>query len=155
MHTIEAIVTTENFARELAAVWVSLRRVSLAQGYVMIPLADALKDDVEELVGKLERPYDCFQKLSGSVLDMIKNIRCTDKVAYLETEFFGGVGEQAAIVWQRGEVIYGPELAEEPHNSINQALKILGVRTFTRIDEFEEVNLHWKRSTQEWYEAGK
>lgn len=155
MHSVEAIITTENFAQELAGTFVSLRRVTLTQGYIMIPLTEALKDDIEELIGMPSMAYDCFHKLSDSIVQMIKDARCADKVAYVETEFFGGVGEQAAIVWENGDIIYGPEFADNCSQPINRALKILGVRIIKSPDEFEEINLHWIRSTEKWYELGK
>jgi hypothetical protein len=81
-------------------------------------------------------------------------------VTYVEAEFFGGEGHQAALVWDHGmrvlEVIEPEPEAGAPapplrEGAINQALRRLGVSVATgEVDEFDTVGLGRFRSTEEW-----
>jgi hypothetical protein len=83
-------------------------------------------------------------------------------VAYLETDYFGGEGDQASIVWAAGQVVLGPlhtsrrwlneELVGPPpgQRAINQALRRLGVERGAAYDEFEALELGRLRSTDDW-----
>lgn len=69
------------------------------------------------------------------------------KIAYVEAEFFGGEGAQAAAVWEDGKLVYGPVVASD---AINQALRLLGVTKNMYFDEFEALELGRHRNTDEW-----
>jgi hypothetical protein len=69
-------------------------------------------------------------------------------VAYVETEYFGGEGTQAATVWDRGATIFGP--AEAEAGPINQALRRLGVERTAGEDEFDKVGLGRHRRNEDW-----
>ena len=66
----------------------------------------------------------------------------------LEADYFGGAGEQAAVLWENGrrQLTSGPK-----YRAINTMLKRLGV-TFTAsaYDEFEAVGLDQHRDTDDW-----
>jgi hypothetical protein len=77
------------------------------------------------------------------------------RVIYVEAEFFGGTGNQAAIGWQGGILGFGPRrtqmpmedragyavVADQADMAINAALRWLGItRTQTR-DEFDVVGI--------------
>ncbi|MEU6063612.1 MULTISPECIES: hypothetical protein [Streptomyces] len=78
-------------------------------------------------------------------------------VAVVEAEYFGGVGEQRAAVWERGALVLGPLRIEEGEpfgadgSPISQALRRLGVRAKGGADEFSAVGLDQHRSTSRWF----
>ena len=60
-------------------------------------------------------------------------------LAYIETDYFGGVGEQNAVVAVEGRVVIGPESGS---NVINKALQVIGVRRLSpALDEFDALGL--------------
>jgi hypothetical protein len=76
------------------------------------------------------------------------------KVVYIEAEFFGGVGSQAAMGWDRGKPDFGPlrtqtegedragfESTSAEHMAINAALRWLGVAAAPLKDEFATIGL--------------
>ncbi|MET7609990.1 hypothetical protein [Streptomyces seoulensis] len=77
-------------------------------------------------------------------------------VARVEAEFFGGLGEQWATVWEGGGVALGPlHLAEgEPFpaegSPISRALRRLGVVAGAGEDEFAALGLGRYRATEDW-----
>jgi hypothetical protein len=76
------------------------------------------------------------EKLSGS-----------GKVAYVEAEFFGGVGTQANCLFAIGRLVSGPTVHE---HAINEALRFVGVEVCGATDEFDTVGLGRCRSTEQW-----
>ncbi|MFG2055288.1 hypothetical protein ACGFI9_14795 [Micromonospora sp. NPDC048930] len=81
-------------------------------------------------------------------------------VAYLEAEFAGGLGHQAAVVWLGGEVSWGPcfdRALDRPRAEwpINAALARLGAEPGPWIDPFAELGLHLERDTAGWLAHGR
>jgi hypothetical protein len=121
----------------------SARVVSLDQGIGIIPLTDEL---YEEIGGEGE--LDTFYKFSPQLEEWARLLSQHAPVAYVEAEYFGGVGGQNAIAWSKGGRILGPLHAE---NAINQALKLLGVSSADIAgDEFDAVGLGKHRDTASW-----
>jgi len=80
-------------------------------------------------------------------------------IAYVEAEFYGGVGSHAAVVWRDGVAVLGPVrsvspppelLRSRPPRSIDDALQVLGVRPGERGDEFDALGLGRHRETSSW-----
>ena len=66
----------------------------------------------------------------------------TGIVARCETDYFGGVGEQAASIWGAGGMI-------ESFDSINQALKKICVTRMDNMDEFDTVGIGRYRTNED------
>jgi hypothetical protein len=71
-------------------------------------------------------------------------------VAFVATEYFGGIGMQAAAAWRRGEWLMLYSCAEQ--GVINRALALIGVRPGMGRDLFEEIGLGRYRSNEDWIE---
>jgi hypothetical protein len=77
-------------------------------------------------------------------------------IAYVEAEYFGGVGTEAAAVWHAGDLALGPLLeTADPlptagRSPISQALRRLGVSAHGYVDEFEAVGLGRCRYMDDW-----
>lgn len=64
--------------------------------------------------------------------------------AAIETDYFGGIGNQWALVYR------GTQLADRNINQISPALKFLGVKCQDGMDEFDTVGLAKYRSMPEY-----
>ncbi|GAA3473643.1 hypothetical protein [Nonomuraea roseola] len=77
-------------------------------------------------------------------------------IAYVEAEYFGGVGEQSAAVWERERISLGPLKVGERESSpvegspVSQALRSIGVRRRWAHDEFDAVGLGQHRHIEDW-----
>lgn len=69
------------------------------------------------------------------------------QVAYIEAEYIGGRGVQAAVLAERGVMVGRPLRSG---HAINDALRFLGVPRDGAADEFEAVGLGRFRHTGEW-----
>ncbi|MDX2593297.1 hypothetical protein PV343_13785 [Streptomyces sp. WI03-4A] len=136
-------------ARELSAV----RPTSIGQGLALLPMTDALFDAVTD--GGGERVLG-FWRLPGGFEGTLAAWSAGGPVAYVEAEYFGGVGEQRAAVWDGGALVLGPLHLEEgrpfgPAGSpLSQALRRLGVVASAGEDEFSAVGLGRHRHRDAW-----
>jgi len=89
-----------------------------------------------------------FSRLSEPLARAAERISRHGAIAYVETDYFGGVGKQSAAVWEQGRLTLPP--ATDDMGPINSALRLLGVqRSFAR-DEFDTIGLGWKRNNEAW-----
>jgi hypothetical protein len=129
-------------------------RIHLAQGFTMIVVT---KELCEEVAAKYfcdeNEPYKEFTMLSSSLAKWAKELSNLTPVAYLEAEYFGGVGAQSAIVWDKSNLTLGPLSGEA--GPINKALQFLGAQAVGVQDEFDSIGLGRNRSTENWIEITK
>jgi hypothetical protein len=138
------------------------RVVQVEQGLGLIPMIDCLEQEEVE-ASKLEDALQIsthFRYLSSELEALGRYLSNYTPVAYVEAEYFGGTGDQRALVWERGLVIFGPLVDDDDDERtvksprdrwpINQALRILGVQVGDALDEFDAVGLGRHRHPQEW-----
>lgn len=130
-HRIRALVLTPEVA-ELAQRESGAQLVALAHGLVLLPLEDAPLPPVSALAMRLSH--------AGAV-------------AYVETEYFGGIGTQTAAVWDCG--VQRMPLTTADAGVINAALHLLGVRPDAATDEFAAVGFDRVRSNDDWRAPGR
>lgn len=145
-HALEALVGQTHAVAEFASRWVRARVVGLPQNFALVPLSVALREDIEELVGTDKQGrFLAFAALSDAVAEAVAEASSAGALAHIETEYFGGVGEQRAVVWEQGRVTLGP--LEDEH-AVNAALRRLGVWTDGTADEFDTLGLSRFRDTE-------
>ena len=118
------------------------RVIKLKQGISMVPI---LKD-LEDQIGNSEK-VNGFGTLSNKLEECALKISNGGLLAYVEAEFFGGLGSQSALAWENGERCFGPVHVD---SAINQILKIFKVEVEKATDEFEAVGLGKHRKTEDW-----
>jgi hypothetical protein len=140
----------------LAAVTADLeqaRIVPLWHEMALVPMTDALFDAVSDgsTAGALGF---CF--LPGGFERVLAAWSSTGPIAYVEAEYFGGVGTQRAAVWAQGALAFGP-FASEPRertsrqvSPVSRALRLLGVVADCGLDEFDSVGLQRHRRLVDW-----
>jgi hypothetical protein len=109
----------------------------------MIPITEAL---YKEIGGGGE--VGTFYRLAPGIEEWAQRISEHSTVAYVEAEFFGGVGDHSTIAWSNGSRVLGPIQAK---GAINQSLRLLGViKEETAYDEFATIGLGTHRHTEDW-----
>lgn len=127
--------------------------VPLPQGLALVPMTDAFFDAVTD--GASTAPLG-FWKLPGGFDRVLATWSAAGPVAYVEADFFGGAGSQRAAVWSGGDLVLGPlgldevDPVPDAGTPISRALRRLGVDRHGHDDEFEAVDLHRHRETDEW-----
>ena len=158
MHYVQAIIGNEGTLHQFVSAFPQARMAELRDGLVLIPLTDKLSKAVQGTA------WPPFERLTSPFGHALSAASTTSPVAYIETEYFGGTGTQAAIVWNNGTVTMEPALYETPSDldlplmeqPINRALAILEVTCEPgQVDLFDTVGLGKFRSTEEWAKAAK
>jgi len=119
--------------------------IDLSDQISMIPLTDELFDEINQMENSSEiSSYEFLtENVENKTLDLIGN----KKLAYVESEFFGGQGGHIGLIWEYGQREF---MGEYKKDTLNEILKKLGVIRNGNQDEFETVGLDRHRNTKDW-----
>jgi hypothetical protein len=151
---LEIVIAGDQLAERVADVFgQGVPSVSLTQGLAFVPFTDAVHD---ALITPPDEKVSGFWKLPRTVADLLAALSTAGPVAYAELDYFGGVGSQAAAVWDGGELVWGPRVLEvkqpvpQEGTPVSGALKRLGAVAAQGLDEFDTVGLNWHRHMDAW-----
>jgi hypothetical protein len=102
-----------------------------------------------------EFPYRELQFLSEYYRAWAETFSTMNPIAYIETEYFGGAGVQAAIAWHDRHVAIGPlqtRLGQSDllNGAIDQCLRAVAAVRGQALDEFDALKLGLYRNNEEW-----
>jgi hypothetical protein len=146
-HSIAGFVARKEVLREGTRHLQHAVIASLEQGFGFLPATDALDDEL----GGGEMPHEEFWRLTQGLARLGAELSHGGPVAYVETDYFGGSGDQAAMAWEEGEVVSEP--SKRRMGAINHALLHLGVEKGAADDRFDALGLGRHRHTDDWVEA--
>lgn len=135
-HRIQAIIARSDFiAPRVPSHWPRL--VALDQGYALVPVTHEMLDEVPRRVG--DEVVDGFIYLAPSWQVRLAELSAGGELVYIETDYFGGQGNQGAVVYRDRSSVLGPQSGE--CGPISEALASIGVSKSGACDEFEAVGL--------------
>lgn len=124
-----------------------------------MPMTPGLFDEVRQ-GGEADPRFAPAQLFPPGFEAVLAAWSAVDPVAYVEAEYFGGVGSQFAAVWRGGTLVLGPLILgeDEPRpaagwSPISQALRHLGVTADGHYDEFDAIRLGRHRHVEDWIPA--
>lgn len=144
-HSIRAILGPYEAVRVLAGGWDFAEAVRLPQGFGMVFLTDALLDGIAEQRRLSGGPlYPGLFYLTAAADQFLRQSSLHTRLAYVETDYFGGAGTQAGVLYQNGQAAFhGGE------GAVNRLLRELGVRRGFRRDEFDSLGLESYRRMED------
>lgn len=150
------IATYEHLAANVTRLPVRLF-CKLRGGFGLVPF----EDDGNELAVQ-GAEFERFVKLTERLRRWAERESIRFAIAYVETDYCGGIGSQSAVLWRAGSVVLGPlhsGISVRPGKSvgelpINQVLRCIGVVAQKPLDEFDTIGLGLKRSTEDWVDHG-
>lgn len=149
-YQLRALLSRQEVLEILQNSFNSLKVVPLVQGFGLIPITHELYDEIQSIEKVPQsNEFEGFYFLSPAIAKLAGDLSLQVAVAYLEADFFGGVGTQSAVVLERGNL----KLKQPPIESkdvINQALRLLGVQASESKDEFDTIDLGQQRFTEDW-----
>lgn len=161
-HAIRALVAPPHVLALAKARVPVLRIVTLTQGLGLIPLSDDSLDAVHAVYGgDVEVPG--FEQLVGGIVSCACELSKESPVVYLETEYFGGAGGQAAALFRGGALVFAHPSIDDSDGTMNPqaeyaidvALRELGVVKGDAFDEFAAIGLDRHRLTEDWEEVAE
>ncbi|MFD1887633.1 hypothetical protein [Paenibacillus wenxiniae] len=122
--------------------------IELYQQIIAIPISDDLYNEINDETnnGQLTSAPN-YDSLTDAIKQLCSEFSRIARTAYIEAEYFGGVGTQNGIVWDAADVIFEETLSE---HAVNKALQQLGVIRTEEQDEFDTVQLGRHRSIERW-----
>jgi len=111
---LEAFILNHRAAEMLPDNLRHLHRFRLSDQLTLVPVTDKLCKEVAATYGKYEAeddPYEdsLFTRLHPALSRMAIKISFVAPVLYLERDVWSGIGDSSAIVWHKGEAVFGPE----------------------------------------------
>jgi hypothetical protein len=143
-YELHAVIAEAGLLTSAAAAVPSARTAPLRHGLALLPVTDVL---YEALGGDATGAHPGFRQLPGGLAGLLAEWSKAGPVAYVESEYFGGVGEENAAVWRDGRPALGPlhlaegESAPAEGSPVARALRALGIRALGSRDEFDVVGL--------------
>lgn len=143
-YNLKAVIASSGLLTAAARDLAPARVVGLRQGMALIPMSDALSEAVAD---PAQTPRTDFWDLPAGFDRVLAQWSQAGPVAYVESEYFGGIGEENVAVWRDGRLALGPLhlLEHEPWppegNPVCRALRELGVRAGRGHDEFDSLGL--------------
>ena len=138
-HCIRAIIGAHEAIQKITDDWLCVSEVKLPQGFGMVFLTDRFLEEVEELM-ELSDELICpeLEYFSEAAADLLERYSFRTKLAYVETDYFGGVGTQAGVLYENGSIKIEPRKAA---GTINILLRALGAWCKPGKDEFDSLDL--------------
>jgi hypothetical protein len=150
-HAVQALIIPAALSSMALTELRHTRSVPLRQGFRIVPNTNGAFDALRERFPSLSDPaVPEFWKLSGPLMHVVELLSAHGVIAYIETEYFGGSGHQAAAVWESGRLRMPPTRANI--GPINSALRLMGVTVGDAHDEFQAIGLDAERSNDSWLE---
>lgn len=138
-HCIRAIIGKQADICKLAEDWVSANMIELPQDFGIVPLTIKLLENMEELLEpSCEDPCSELYGFDQTVKEILEQYSFRTKLAYIETDYFGGVGTQGGVLYENGREVCPPRVGE---GVINALLKELGAWHRPGLDEFDSLEL--------------
>lgn len=150
-HWIEAIIAKTESTITFEQKYAAAKSIALKQGFSLILLTEELISEIcPDKQKQKSLPYEEFTDLNQVVAEVLAHHSSSSMLCYVETRYFGGDGTQSAIVWDKGEIVYGPKRDDNRERDspfaegewpIDEALQVLGVKTEDSKDEFDTLEL--------------
>ena len=162
-HHLNAFIARPEALRRLASRAPWLRLVALPQGLALAPVPEERREMDDDDPGgpgaALQLPF----ALAEAARDASRE---GDPIGWIETDWFGGMGESRALLWQGGSwrgfddvnpmlrdlgVVRVPEAVEQPDGRLARLVTRLGPPP-PLLDEWDSIGLAGYRDTESVYE---
>ena len=94
--------------------------------------------------------------LSEKLIEHFRELSYQTPIAYIISDYLGGMGQQKTVVWIAGEIAFKEQTEISPVSisigPVNSALKLLGVTAEPDKDEFETLRLGRNRHMAYWFQ---
>jgi len=149
-HCIHAIIAPAATADSIATSWPELPRLNRDNGFSIFPIDASL---IDARIAPDKTPTvtdDTFMLLTDAFRTLLKAMSRDGQLAYVETEYFGGVGGQGALVCRIGAEAMPPTWHES--GTINEALEQIGMQRGSFIDRFAAAGFELLRDNDDIFD---
>ncbi|MDO5559776.1 MAG: hypothetical protein Q4F95_09290 [Oscillospiraceae bacterium] len=139
-HMIRGIIGKDSVMQNVSKNWRKAEKIILPQDYSLICLNDDLFDVITELIDEGNTcEYPVLNYLTTSIIRFLETESADSQLVYIETNYFGGSGTQAGVLFENGSIKTQPVCND---GAINQLLHNIGVYKEKGKDEFDSLQLY-------------
>ena len=147
---LEAFILNHQAAEMLPNNLRHLHRCRLNDRLTLVPVTRQLLQEVVATFGEYkpeDDPYEdsLFTRLHPALTRMAIKISSVAPVLYFETDVWSGIGDSSAIVWHKGEAVFGPEWG----GSYTTKAFIL-FKQLEGLSSDQELDIYRYRFTEDW-----
>src|SRR5215216_7504398 len=149
-YKLEAFILNHQAAEMLPDNLRHLHRFRLNDQLALVPVTRHLYKEVVATFGEArDDPYDdtLFIALHPVLSQLAAKISSASPVLYLEVDVASGIGDRTAIVWHKGEAVYGPS---EGGSFVTEALRLFGELEGLSLDQIGGLGIFRYRFTEDW-----
>lgn len=153
-HTVQLVVGREASIVGFLQDWPGSRAVDLRGGWRAIPVDESLYDAIAARFAAAPM-VDALDHAPRGIANALANATARGGgLAYVETDYFGGAGEQSALAYVDGVEACAPARSRGAGGPINAALRVIGVIRDATDDEFDTIGLGLRRSMDDYQPEG-
>lgn len=112
-------------------------------------IEDVRDSKIDSILTNSENSPLKYKELNGGIV-VLQDFDKTDlnlMFAKIKTDYFGGTGEQSSKLYLNGKLIF----KSKNYNAINEALRLMGVVSKDKMDEFDTVGLGEFRTNESFF----
>ena len=148
-HSVHLIIGKGSAITAFLMQWPAARAVDLRGSWQAIPVDEVLYVAIEAKYPGAIRPSGLGASPLGLSEALAEATAQGGGLAYVETDYFGGTGGQAAIAFVEAHEVVAPQTAKGS-GPINQALRRIGVTRAEADDEFDTIGLGERRTMTDY-----
>ncbi|MBF2001699.1 MAG: hypothetical protein IGS38_13350 [Synechococcales cyanobacterium M58_A2018_015] len=146
-HCIQIIVAPAEFADSIRLRWSRLASLRRESGFGLFPVDYELIDEKIAPIMTPRATSNQFMLLTPAFEQYLGELSIGGRLAYLETEYWGGTGGQGAVACKNGNLLMKPQWGAS--GTINRALELIGVPRPQVGDRFSAIGLEVIRSNDD------
>ena len=151
-YKLEAFILNQRAAELLPDNLRHLHRFRLSDHLTLAPVTRQLWQEVEAIFGKYKAEDDPYEdsllmRLLVPLIQMAVKISSVSAVLYFEVDVWSGIGDRSAIVWHKGEAVYGPTWGT---SQVAEAFRLFGQLEDLPSDWAVGLRINRHRFTEDW-----
>jgi hypothetical protein len=151
-HKLEAFILNQRAAEMLPDGLRHLHRFRLSDHLTLVPVTRQLLQEVVATFGAYKAEDDPYEdsllmRLLVPLIQMAVKVSSVSAVLYFEVDVWSGIGDRSAIVWHKGEAVYGPTWGT---SQVAEAFRLFGQLEGLPSDWGVGLRLDRHRFTEDW-----
>jgi len=151
-YKLEAFILNHQAAEMLPDNLHHLHRFRLSDHLTLVPVTRQLLQEVVATFGKYEAKDDPYEdtllmRLLPALIQMAVKVSSVSAVLYFEVDVWSGIGDRSAIVWHKGEAVYGPTWGT---SQVAEAFRLFGQMEGLPSDWAVGLRIDRHRFTEDW-----
>lgn len=151
-YKLEAFILNRRAAEMLPDNLRHLHRFRLSDHLTLAPVTRQLVQEVVATFGEYKAEDDPYadsllMRLLPPLIQMAVKVSSVSAVLYFEIDVWSGIGDRSAIVWHKGEAVYGPTWGT---SQVAEAFTLFGQLEDLPPDWGAGLRINRHRFTEEW-----